>query len=258
VTTLLLATFHDPEARLLPLVRRLSDPADSLAAEWRRVQENYVGAVAVWSPLSDPRSIEGLRAAGWETSPGVNAPDRGLWAAVQLGLSRPVDRIHFCDLDRLIHWLMHFPNELVSLPDRWTEHDVTMLVRSPRALNSHPDCQVLTESLANAVIARRLGQSNPDAFSGSYVWSRRAAASLVAAPGPRDLRWYTEAVMAPFRAGCTVGSVIVEGLEWETPDQYPAEIAQLGYAAWLTQFESPAQWRHRVEIARLFVDAALD
>ena len=40
--------------------------------------------------------------------------------------------------------------------------------------------------------------------------------------------------------------VEVEGLEWETPDRFRAEIAELGYDAWLDQFQSPAEWRRRV------------
>lgn len=257
MSTLLLSSFHDPEARLLPIVERLTDPNDPLGRAWRRVRGNYASALAVWSPPSDPRSVEALSVSGWELAPGVNRPDRGLWRMVQLGLDRPVDRIHYCDLDRLMHWLDRYPDELADLPSRCSEHDVTMLVRSQQAFHSHPDCQVLTEGIANAVIARRLGLANPDAFSGSYVWSRRAAEALVASTCPRDLRWYSEAVMAPFRTGCTIGTVVVEGLEWETPDQYPGEIANLGYAAWLAQFESAEQWRMRVEMARVYVEAAL-
>ena len=255
--TLLLASFHDPEARLLPIVHRLGDAADPLSAVWRRALGNYAFALAVFSPPTDPRSIDALRLAEWQTTPGIDGPDRGLWRAVRLGLDQPIDRLHFCDLDRFLHWLIHYPAELIDLASIWDRHDLTVLARSERAFHSHPDCQVLTEGIANAVIARRTGIPAVDAFSGSYVWSRRAAEALLAAPGRRDLRFYTETVMAPFRADCTVGCHVVEGLEWETPDQYPAEIAARGYAAWLAQFESPAQWRHRAELARVFVEAAL-
>src|SRR5205085_8065553 len=108
------------------------------------------------------------------------------------------------------------------------------------------------------IIAHQLALPEADALSGSYIWSRRAAEAVVGFGGPRDLRFYAVGALAPFRAGCTVGGHVVEGLEWETPDQYPDEIAVLGYAAWLAQFESPAQWRHRAEMVRLWVDVALD
>ncbi|HZW32494.1 MAG TPA: hypothetical protein VFF52_17400, partial [Isosphaeraceae bacterium] len=74
---------------------------------------------------------------------------------------------------------------------------------------------------------------------------------------PADLRFYAEGVLAPFRAGCTIARHEVEGLEWETPDQYAAEIARLGYAAWLEQFQSALQWRRRVEMASLWIEAVL-
>ncbi len=257
MSTLLLAPCHDPEARLLPLLQRLGVADDPLAAAWRRVRASYASALAVPSPATVAESTAALALAGWEVTPGVTGPDRGLWATVRLGLARPVERIHFCDLDRLIHWLLRYPDELANLPRQWGEHDLTMLVRSARALASHPLCQVLTEGIANAVLAYRLGLPVVDAFSGSYVWRRRAAEALVDAPVPHDLRFYSEGVMSPFRAGCSIGWLEVDGLEWETPDQYPAEIARLGYAGWLAEFESPAQWRHRAEMARLFVAAAL-
>ncbi|HLZ09865.1 MAG TPA: hypothetical protein VKT80_14840 [Chloroflexota bacterium] len=257
MTTLLLSPFHDSESRQLPIVRRLIDPNDPLSATWHRALANYAGALAVPSPATDPRSIEALRAAGWDIASGVDGVDRGLWRMVDLALERPVDRVHFCDLDRLLHWLIRFPNELHDLPSFWADNDLTVLARSERAFQSHPGCQVLTEGIANYVIARRTGIAEIDAFSGSYVWSRRAAKAVLAAPGPRDLRFYAEAVMAPYRSGCSVGCRIVEGLEWETPDQYPDKIAALGFAAWLADFESPAQWRHRAELARVFVEAAL-
>jgi hypothetical protein len=255
--TLLLSSFHDPEARLLPIVRRLTDAADPLGAAWARLRGNYAGLLAVYSETTDPRSVALLGASGWDARRGVDGVDRGLWRMVDLGLAHPVERIQFCDLDRLLHWLERYPAELLSLPERWNAADVTMLVRTPRAFASHPECQTLTEGLANQVIAHRLGLPRADAFSGSYVWSRRAAHALSHSTVARDLRFYAEAVVGPFRAGCTVAGHVVEGLEWETPDQYPAEIAQLGYAAWLATFESPAQWRHRVEMAQLFVEAAL-
>lgn len=257
MATLLLSSFHDPEARLLALLGRLNRPDGPLGASWLAARENYRGALLVPSPWTDERCVAALAAAGWDVAPGLAGPDRGLWRMVELGLTKSVERIHFCDLDRLVHWLDCYPAELLDLPRVWGKHDLTVLARTPRAFQSHPACQVVTEGTANAVIARRLGIPDADAFSGSYVWRRRAAEAVLAAPGPRDLRFYAEAVLAPFRAGCTVGCHRVEGLEWETPDQYRPEIDRLGYAAWLAQFESPAQWRARAEMARAFVESAL-
>ena len=30
---------------------------------------------------------------------------------VGLGLSQAVERVHYCDLDRFLHWLIHYPDE---------------------------------------------------------------------------------------------------------------------------------------------------
>jgi len=255
--TLLLNSFHDPEARLLDLLTRLARPGDPLREAWLRARENYPLRLLVPSPSTDSRCVAALQAAGWEVAPGLTGPDRGLWRIVGLGLAYPTERIHFCDLDRFVHWLDRYPDELLDLPRIWSSHDLIMLARTPRAFASHPPCQTITEGTANAVIAARLGIPEADAFSGSYLWNRRAAEAVLAAPGPHDLRFYAEAVLAPFRAGCRVGCHLVEGLEWETPDQYAPEIARLGYLGWLSEFESPAQWRARAEMARAFVESAL-
>jgi hypothetical protein len=258
LSTLLLHSFHDPEARLLRLIRRLSEPDDPLGAAWKRVRGNYADFLCISSPATDPRSNRALEEAGWEVVVRPEeGPDRGLWDIVRRGLARPVERVHFCDLDRFVHWLLRFPSELRGLPSVWHRHDLTMLVRSPRAFASHPACQTVTESAGNLVIAHVIGVPGADALSGSYLWSRRAAEAVADFPGPRDLRFYAVGVLAPYWAGCTIGRHVVEGLEWETPDQYPDEIARLGYETWLAQFETAAQWRHRAEMADLWIQLAL-
>jgi hypothetical protein len=258
LSVLLLSTLHDPEGRLLPLIQRLRAADDPLGAAWAQTRHNYADLLCVASRATDGRSNAALEATGWPVVVQRDEPaDRGLWSMVRRGLDRGTDFIHFCDLDRFVHWLLRYPDELQDLPAVWDRADLTMLVRSPRAFATHPPCQTVTEGIANRVIAHRLGMPDADALSGSYVWSRRAAEAIVAFPGPRDLRFYAVGAVAPFRAGCSVNRHVVEGLEWETPDQYPDEIASLGYATWLAQFESPAQWRHRAEMARLWVEVAL-
>lgn len=255
---LLLNTFHDPEARLLGLLQRLTDATNPLGVAWSRVRGNYADRFCVSSPGTDPRSNGALRKAGWEVAVQTeDGPDRGMFRTVRLGLDRGSDPIHYCDLDRFVHWLARFPDELSALPGVWHDHDLTMLVRSPRAFATHPPAQTLTEAIGNRAIGHHLGMAPADALSGSYLWKPAAARAVADFSGPRDLRFYAVGVLAPFNAGCSVGSHVVEGLEWETPDQYPDEIATLGYDAWLARFQTPEQWRHRTEMAKLWVEEAL-
>lgn len=189
-------------------------PDDPLAQAWARVRLNYAGLLAVASPETPRASLDALARAGWEVArqpePG---PDRGLYGMVALAAGRGPDRIHFCDLDRVLHWLERYPEELRDLPQRWGDRDLTMLLRSLRALASHPPCQLLTEGTALQVLAQRLSRPDVEAFSGSYLWSPRAAEAVANAPGPHDLRFYSEGIVAPFRLGLGVGSIVVEGLE---------------------------------------------
>ena len=45
-----------------------------------------------------------------------------------------------------------------------------------------------------------------------------------------------------------INTMEVEGLEWETPDQFKDKIEQEGYSAWLNNFESLPEWEKRVKL----------
>ena len=46
----------------------------------------------------------------------------------------------------------------------------------------------------------------------------------------------------------TINTIEVEGLEWETPDQYKDKIDKEGYSQWLSEFESLPEWEKRVKL----------
>jgi hypothetical protein len=50
----------------------------------------------------------------------------------------------------------------------------------------------------------------------------------------------------------------IEGLEWETPDRYREEIKTQGLEQWKKSFQTPAEWRKRVEMLRDFTESIIN
>src|SRR5687767_10207790 len=104
---LLITILHDPESRLLPL----------LAPSLGTLLENYTAAAAIATPSTAPAVIAALRAAGVQVA--VTAADPGIGVhrreALRAGLDLGAERLHYCDLDRALHWAAHYPEELAGV-----------------------------------------------------------------------------------------------------------------------------------------------
>jgi hypothetical protein len=180
-------------------------------------------------------------------------------AAVQLALHGPCPFILYCDFDRILHWMEFHPQELSDVAQRLTRYDFTVLGRTPRAFATHPRLQRDTEAIINHVFERVSGRVW-DTGAGARGLSRRAAEVIVADCHDdqisNDVTW---PLCLAQRGGFTLGYIETEGLEFETPDRYPAEVAQAGgVAQWSEQLDDdPQHWAHRLELARIEVEAML-
>lgn len=248
----LLMPLYDPRGVLVEEVERVrNDPAASGA--WRALRAQLGQAVALAEPGGSPATREAFAALGVDVR--LRSPrSHFMWALVEAALELEAEYFFLPDSDRLLHWLLAYPDELAELPARWGCHDVLSLSRSERAFASHPPTQRLTEGPAMALVARAIDLVGADPFSGAYLMSRRALTALAASEAPRDECIYAEAFLAPARAGCSFGRWVVEGLEWETPDHFRAEIAARGREAWLADFQSPAQWEMRARMLAGWID----
>jgi hypothetical protein len=234
---------HDPESRLLPLLRRLPD-----------LLQNYDSSTAIATPSTAPAVLAALRAAGVHLA--VGASDAGIGvhrrAAVRAGLDLGAAHVHYCDLDRALHWAANFPEELAGVRQAIEGCDYLMLGRTERAFATHPPVQQAPERLTNLALSAALGRV-VDATAGSCGLSRAAAEWLLprsaAATNATDTEWPALLHFAPrhFR----LDHRATEGLEFETPDLYPAEIAAAGSrAAWLAARSRPFEaWLARSRLA---------
>ena len=180
-------------------------------------------------------------------------------AAVQLALRGPCPFILYCDFDRILHWIEFHPQELIDVAQRLTQNDFTVLGRTPRAFATHPRLQRDTEAIINHVF-ERITNWAWDTGAGARGLSRRAAETIVTGclddQISNDVTW---PLCLQQSGGFTLGYIATEGLEFETPDRFSAEVAQAGgVAQWSEQLDDdPQHWAARLELARIEVAAML-
>lgn len=237
----LVSTMHDPAGRMVEATRRLLP----------RITELYEAVAIAPTSLTSPRMLDALQGAVVEPLAESNGCiGVGRRHALRMGLRTGADHLHYCDFDRLLHWIGAYPEELSLAIDRIREHDYLILGRTDRAFATHPRVQRDTESITNHAFSLWFGRQ-VDVSAGACGVSRRAAELLlqrsIAPTNATDAEWPALVHVAP---GMTVGYLRTEGLEFETPDYCPNEIALAGSLdAWLeTRSSSLAEWIGRTRL----------
>jgi hypothetical protein len=201
----------------------------------------------------------GMRVTAEATQVGLNHLGWFRRAAVQLAVQGPCPFILYCDFDRILHWMEFHPQELSDVAQQIADHDFTILGRTPRAYASHPRIQRDTEAIINHVF-KRVSDRAWDTGAGARGLSRRAAEAIVTGclddQISNDVTW---PLCLLRMGGFTLGYIETDGLEFETPDRFPAEIAQAGgVIQWSEQLDDdPQHWAARLELARIEVEAML-
>ena len=249
----LVTTFHDPQGRLrwaIETLRERTDPPGLSA-----LAQAYQPRIAVVTAVTDTAVRAILAEHGFSMLVHDNESRYASnWLALETGLESDAAKFHHCDLDRFLHWMLKWPEELFHAAKRIPTTGFLMYRRTARAFSSHPVTQQLTEGPANRLAARVFGIPDIDLFSGSFGFGRDAAQALVQHGARSEASFFVEAINVPFRSGLPIDSFTVEGLEWETPDQYQSEIGLLGYKEWLNRFQSPEEWRFRSEMAAKWIE----
>ncbi|MHB1131455.1 MAG: hypothetical protein ACYC4L_03615 [Chloroflexota bacterium] len=237
----LVTLMHDPDGRLhrqmggqLPALGRLFDA-------------HYVIASAHSRPeVIDELAEMGIRCQR-EARPGVGAARR---QGVRLARQAGHERILYCDLDRALHWVKHYPDELAHSAERVGTVDFLVLGRTTRAFASHPEVMTATESLANRTFATRFGKQW-DLCAAACGLSGTAADLIMRASSVTGFGTEAEWPSLALHHGLSAGFVAVEGLEYETGDRFAEEVAAAGgLAAWTEeQSRSPENWAFRLALA---------
>src|SRR5688572_14310927 len=107
-TTLLLATVHDPDGRMLAALD-----------ERGPMLERYGGVLVTVTEATDNRLIRRLAEVGATIVPGGFDPvGSAMRALLRAALATEHSSYLYCDFDRWLHWCGTFPRELVEVPAR--------------------------------------------------------------------------------------------------------------------------------------------
>ncbi|MBA2470397.1 MAG: hypothetical protein H0V37_13415 [Chloroflexia bacterium] len=249
-----ITTVHDPERRLLAMIE---GSGAALAA--------YRAVYAFVTEPTHPQIIEALLAAGVSVDVGpAGASGVGQRRVLAIAVAAEHEDIFYCDFDRWLHWAGSYPQELSGLADRIEEHHADAwyicLGRSDRALATHPIAQSLPEHITNRALSTVAG-TRLDATAGA-AWIRSAGTRLILAGSTAttkatDLEWPGLVIRAERER---VQGAFLEGLEFETADAYPAEIARLGSVdAWMQDtYDRPQVFRDRLQLAADSIAALMD
>lgn len=220
MTPILLTTVHDPHGKLVEATQN----------ELLSIAELYAGMVVEMTDNTDPRLKHLLSNVAHihYNPPGDIANARRLLIRNGL-LLQPAGHFHFADYDRLLHWWIHYPDELRQVVAVIPDYDFVVLGRTERAMQTHPFVQRQTERLINRLFAHAFGQ-RIDPLTASRGISNRAAQvinaySCAVGPAGVDVEWpilagesaFPQGV-APFDLRLTKVSayIPVEGLEYES------------------------------------------
>jgi hypothetical protein len=251
----LAATHHDPHGLLDEQAARVLPQLSAL----------YEKVVVMLSPATRAATWELLEAAGARVTVSAACQEgsshflgRKRRQSVALALEDAPDasHVHLCDFDRVLHWAEFYPDELRAVLPFICAHDFTSLGRTPRAFASHPRTQRYTEGIINHVFSLASGRAW-DVTAASRGLSRRAAAVIAGCADDtigNDCSWPLCVMRHEVLSNAYLET---EGLEFETPDRYPREVAAAGgLQAWLDRIDSdPAQWARRLELARIEVES---
>ena len=253
MSVVLATTHHDPEGRLYDQIQRILP-----------VLTPIFSAIAVRAThVSQEHTITALTEAGAQVIQEASDPIERLGhsrrGALQLALQQDASFLMFCDFDRVLHWAEFYPDELAQVITSIPSYDFTVLGRTERAFYSHPRIQSDTESIVNRVYAGVSGRTW-DVTAAARGMSRAAAMAIL--DGCPDESIGTDVSWPLFVAQTgilTLGYVETEGLEFETADRYPDEVAAAGgKEQWNAQIDAdPHKWMQRLELARIEVEALL-
>lgn len=251
----LATTHHDPDNRLYPQLERLLP----------RLREFYPQVVVVATPVTPSHSLGLLEQHGAtivlsndNAPPGLYGLGQQRRLAVESALRQAPDcsHAHLCDLDRVLHWIEYYPNELNTVLAEAQQHPFTVLGRTPRAFDSHPRVQRDTENIINHtfLLASRLAL---DVTAGTRIFERTTAHQLFAHCADDTVGVDCSWPLVAQQLDIAIHYCATEGLEFETLDRYGDEVAALGSAvAWLDRLDSdPQQWATRLLVAHIEVDS---
>lgn len=243
------STIHDPENRLDWLI-------DEVGLSLRGL---FNSAIVSYTPKTHLNTVNLLIEKGYSVYEANDTVLNCYQMSLRNSLDSNVDVIFYCDLDRALHWIKYFPEEINTIIKKMvTQDDFILLGRTRRAFETHPDTQSSTEGIANLIVSKILGFTNTrDVLSATWILNASHVGTILKFKSENRFGFYAEWPIILWRVANHPNYIEVEGLEWETPDRYTNEIGNKGFEDWKRSYQTQSEWRKRCEMLRDFIDSSL-
>ena len=247
---ILSSTYHDPYFRLKSL----------LATALPMIKEIFSQKIVYCTPSTKDAAYEFLTNEGFqviisESIKQVENYKKSIKIAVDYVENSQVQKIFYIDFDRLIHWINSYPDEFYNLFKSNSDVDYLHIGRTSRAFKTHPATQKETEKIINDLSSKTLGfKETIDIISVCYLFTRELGERIIEFKDTTTTGFYCVWPIIFWKLALKTRYIEVEGLEWESPDRFQPEISKVGYNEWLREFQSPEEWKKRVQ----FVQDAID
>ena len=243
-SVILASTLHDPELKLMKLMNPILPTIKALFKE----------RIVCCTPSTQEKVLNFLKDDGFRVIVGTSMDYVGNYKlAIQASLEYITDtkaqKILYIDFDRIIHWINGYPEELSRIVSNNTEIEYLHLGRTSRAFETHPPTQKETEGIINEIASKILGFSEKrDIISVCFLISKKLGEYIINMKNSTITGFYSSWPIIFWNLAESKEYREVEGLEWETPDQFRDEINKIGYEQWLAKFQSAKEWRKRVNL----------
>lgn len=241
---------RDPEANLEPSIVKLQ----------HKLSEIYNDRIVIASRDTAPKIKRALTESGWtvidQSEEGIGEARRD---ALRITQQENYTHIHLCDLDRALHWVSTYPDEMKRIHNEIPNHDFLILGRTHRAFETHPKPQRLTENLTNQFFQNLTGQYI-DVNAASRGISSKAADTILnhskAISFETDVEW---PLIIKHKSHLRLSYLEVDGLEFETHLKHQKEIEAFnGIEQWKKSLDQdPQEWLKRVIIAKKMIETSI-
>lgn len=240
---ILASTLHDPNLILMKLMKPILGLIKAL----------FLEKIVCCTPTTRIEVKELLKREGFKVFVGISDGQVGNY---KLAIKNALDciknsdfqKIFYIDFDRLIHWINTYPDELSNILTNNLSVEYLHFGRTPRAFKTHPPTQTETERIINEFGSKILNFSDiKDLISVCFIISKKMGEQILRMENKTVTGFYSSWPIKLWSIAESKKYVEVEGLEWETPDQFETEIKEMGYKNWLMKFQSANEWKKRVK-----------
>jgi SAM-dependent methyltransferase len=228
------------------------------------LEEKYSNIVISLIPSDDKEIIQRIKDGEFSIQSNLifiinEKPGNARYMAVRQALETSSDFIHYADMDRLLHWVETKPDEWMQMVGEIEKYDCIIFGRTQAAYLTHPQALIATERISNSIVSFLL-KKEMDVSAGSKSFSRSAAQIIVEDCLP-DNSIGTDAEWPIYltQAGLRLEYIQVDGLDWESADQFKLQAAnKVEQAQAAREYDAdPNHWSQRAEIAYRIIQAAI-